>query len=123
MHNPLRSERTIVIDGKTLVLKPTFDAMARIEADLNRSIFAVLQDLSNPRTCKISEIVTVIQGGLIAGNPDAKSLPSRLQIGQHLQKVGVREVMPIIVPWLMEAVATDEDLAEQRSEKASPGEA
>jgi hypothetical protein len=121
--NRLRAETVICIGDNSFILRPSFDALARIEGALNRSIFAIMLDMSNPRTCKVSEIASVIHHGIAAGLDNPSNAPSVQAIGAHIQRVGLGPILPLVSSWLTKAVATDEALEAEAAREAKPGEA
>jgi hypothetical protein len=110
MPNALRSIVQLSVGDLTLTLKPTFDVLATLENELDRSIFAIVQDLSNPRKAKFGDVAKVIY--VASGKMYKLSV-----IGEALQAGGITEVLPKVFDFLTKSISTDEDL-QKAKEKA-----
>jgi hypothetical protein len=114
MANALRGQVSITLGEKEFVLKPEFEVLANLENEMNKSIYAIIQDLANVRTSKVSDIAKIIY---IASGKTVK--PN--EIGKLIIAGGAHEVLAPVMKFLTEAVATDEQLkdAQKKFEEAA----
>lgn len=110
MANALRGQVDVKLGNKVYTLKPTFNVLATLESELNRSIFAIITDLSNPRSSKVSDVAKVIH---IASGANGKLS----DVGEELMGSGATTVLKDVFDFLTRALASDEDLKAAR-EKA-----
>lgn len=103
MANALRGQVQMKLGDKTYVLKPTFEVLATLETELGRSIFAIITDLSNPRTSKVSDVAKVIY--IASGSTGKLS-----EIGGELMSYGATSVLKDVFEFLTRALASDKDL-------------
>lgn len=97
----------------SVVMKPSFANLAKVEAAMGRSIFALLTDLSSPRTSKVSEVVKVIHiasGGTIPLD----------DLGDIIQGLGFTSVLTQVFEFLSKSVGSDEVLAADAKKTVEP---
>ncbi|VAW05746.1 hypothetical protein MNBD_ALPHA04-1688 [hydrothermal vent metagenome] len=88
--NMLRGEAEIKINGKSLVLRPTFAALVAAEEELG-SLFDVVERAANGRLL-LSEIVTLFWH-VIRERPDDLT---QAQLGEGMMELGLTGVTPAL---------------------------
>lgn len=92
--NQVRGEIACRLGDQELVLVPTFQRIAKLEAALGRSLIALASGLSIGRGITINEIVTIVD--TMARSPK----PSRDEIGELVVRNGVQSAIPILQSFL-----------------------
>lgn len=89
--NPVRGEASLRVNGETLLLRPTFDALVAAEEELG-SLFALVEKAAEGQV-KISEIVALFDHASRDGRPNAID---RQAIGAAVLALGLGGVMPAL---------------------------
>lgn len=109
MTNPARGESSFKLNGETVTLRPTLDAMIRIEKAVGKSAFALVTQLGDPRSLNLTDVLSIIEIGLKAG-PDANTLPKSSLLREQLYDLGMLPLIQICAAFLGGAVgATDSE--------------
>lgn len=80
--NPIRGEAELIVDGKALIIRPTFEALIASEEELG-SLFSLVERASDG-TLTLTEIATL----LWHCTPD-KDKPSRDEVGEAVLASGL----------------------------------
>ena len=80
MANKIRSETNIVIDGKSYVMRPTFNALCSIEGRIDKSLITLLCDYDQ-KGIKLIEQQIIIEEGLKAADEKIPDNLSQLLSG------------------------------------------
>ena len=80
--NPIRGEAELIVDGKALIIRPTFEALIASEEELG-SLFSLVERASDG-TLTLTEIATL----LWRCTPD-KDKPSRDEVGEAVLASGL----------------------------------
>lgn len=118
MANKQRGEITVTIKGKEWTLVPTFNAMVEFEDKTNAGAYEILQKYITtkaPPSFKVS--AAALWSGIRGGMEDMTEAPSYQKCGELIQSYGSVKFADIVIKYLMNAVASDEDL-EQSIETA-----
>jgi len=116
-----RGELTIVVAGRTLILKPTFTALDELESRLNTGVFAMLQTFSDVKGLRLGTIANVLHCGAVGGM--GKAAPSLEEIGDLVLKEGATNVMEHVAAFIQMAVLSPEQIAESEAEAEAEKEA
>ncbi len=79
--NKLRGEVSIVLDGETYAMAPTFGALCEIESTLDISIPKLAEKFADT-DIKIGDIAVIVHAGVLAADP--LRCPSVLEIGNAI---------------------------------------
>ena len=85
--NPVRGEAAILVDGETVVLRPSFEALVAAEEELG-PLFALVERAAEGRLT-LSEMAGLFRhcaGGAVA----------RERIGQAVVEIGLAKAMPVL---------------------------
>ena len=88
--NPLRGEAELILDGRRIVLRPTFEALVAAEEELG-SLFALVERAANGQLT-LSEL-TALFWHLIKDRPVALT---REQLGEQMIALGLSGVTPTL---------------------------
>lgn len=80
--NPMRGEATLAVDGKTWLLRPTFEALVAAEDELG-SLFAMVERAAEG-SLKLAEISAMLWHCLPADNR-----PDRATVNQAILEMGL----------------------------------
>lgn len=101
MANRQRGEVTMVLNGRKLVLRPTFDAMCQLEDYLGTTIVKVLGELEQG-VARVKTISAIIWAGWLGYNE--KSCPTVEEVGDMVLKDGLLKVLEQKTPRNMNPV-------------------
>jgi hypothetical protein len=85
--NPLRGEAAIVVDGETLTLRPSFEALVAAEEELG-PLFTLVERAADGRL-SLNEIAALFWHC-------ASGLAARERIGQALVEQGLAKTAPVL---------------------------
>ncbi|WP_394999407.1 gene transfer agent family protein [Sphingomonas sp.] len=88
--NPYRGEASLVVDGETVVLRPSFSALVAAEEELG-SLFALVERASEGRL-GLSEMVALFDH-VSKGRPAGVA---RAAIGEAVVEMGLAKVTPVL---------------------------
>lgn len=110
MINPARGETPIQIHGEIFAMRPTLDAMLRIEKSVGKSVFALVTQLGDPRNLQLTDVLAILEIGLRAG-PDAAKLPSSAKLREQLYDLGFLLLIKVCAAFLGQAVGASDVVA------------
>ena len=122
MTNESRNEIEVVLDGRTLTMRPTFQRLREIEHKTGKGALELLGMIGADRA-NLDQFAIVLEYGLKDANDDP---PGFEQIGEFLVRDGVNPLIPAIVAFLGSVAVGGQAkklLAPRRRtrKKASPG--
>lgn len=103
--NPYRDEFSLVLSGKSFLLRPTFEALAEMEGDTGVDLLALATRLSTGAV-GLKLCAAVVAAGIRGAGG---SVPRDL--GQMILKEGVVSVLKQLSGWLAGVFAGDTDSA------------
>lgn len=104
MHNPVRGEVEVVLDGKAHVLRPTFQAICELEQAVGCGIVALVRRLHDG-DIRLHDVVAVLECGMRGAG---ESVPVG-RIGESVLAQGIRSVMPAVVGFLQSALGAEQE--------------
>ena len=96
------SDIRITLRGKEFALVPTFEALERLEAASNRSVFDMFGDVLNAKPLKLGEVVSIIaySAQTMGQMPDWWS---RSAVGAEVCKQGIHSFYGLTAKWITAA--------------------
>ncbi len=113
-----RGNFILKLGEQSLTMRPTLEAMADFEDESGTEVTTVLQNIST-RLPGIRVVLAAVTTGVRATFPEGQKhkAPSREEIGDMIQAAGLNDVIPQIISYLTEAVASDKQLEKIRAGK------
>ncbi|QQP93565.1 gene transfer agent family protein (plasmid) [Skermanella sp. TT6] len=110
--NPYRGEVVVELDGRSYVLRPSFQAMVQIEVAAGRGLVPLTRSLMSGEIL-VTDIVAVLQGAIDAGLPAGSKRMTRDEIGEAVFRAGVLGLVPAIVTFLTGCIAGGTEASEE----------
>jgi hypothetical protein len=85
LHNPERGEVTIMLDGRSWVLRPTWQAIAEIEAATDKPIMVLIREVSVARY-RATELAAIVAAGLRGAGEKGVQLD---KVGESIVRAGL----------------------------------
>lgn len=114
MPNEHRAEMEIDFMGQRRRMKGSFTFIAELESRTGRGAYAILMDVRNPLTIRVSDVAAVLYAGMRAA--DRKFNLEYSEVGEHVAEVGMLTFVPTCVEFLVKALTKDSDLREAEEE-------
>ena len=105
--NPERGEVEITLDGKTYPMRPSFEAMQRIEHQTGRQLMRMVMDFRDHGLSLTECSVIVAEGIKAAGRDRDDKLMQSVKtdkIGEMIYENGIMEAVPACMEFLMNAL-------------------
>lgn len=97
--NPYRGEVVVELDGRSYLLRPSFQTMVEIEQASGRGLVPLARSLMGGDIL-VTDVVAVIQGGINAGLEAGAKRMSRDEVGEAVYRTGVLALIPSVVAFL-----------------------
>ncbi len=99
-----RNEMTATIDGRVLILRPSFMELERLESIIGIGLLQYLSNIAETggRSIKVSEVVRILHAAARGGMKDAA--PSIEELGDMVLSHGLMESMEIAATFLQKGV-------------------
>lgn len=120
MSNPSRGETSLTLNGEPFAMRPTLDAMLRIEKAVGKSVFALVTQMGDPRNLQLTDVLTILEIGLKAG-PDASALPKSDKLREQLYDLGFLALIQICAAFLGQAVGAPDAAASEEAKEEAKG--
>ncbi len=108
MPNKGRGEVELEVDGRTYVLRPSFETMAAIESALDISGSELMtKGRNDPSSPKLIQMVTVLHLA-IKGTKENKRVPTIARFGESMRReLGVTGTCNVMMSFLVNSILSD----------------
>jgi hypothetical protein len=112
--NAVIGEKTLVLGGKSYVLRPSFKAMCQIESHTGKSILTLIKEFGAGKPF-MSDMVAVAYFCHAASDYEPGSLPTIDRFGELMMKEGMFTVGPQVLECLVSALNQSGDDAKKKT--------
>jgi len=113
--NPYRGDFDITILEKKYTLRPDFDALCEFEQKAGVTVFEALTGLHDGKA-PIKTITAAVWSGIRGFSRQHGVLdqaPSFESVGQRIQSHGIPKLLPDLLRYLSQAIASDDQIKDQ----------
>lgn len=123
--NKNKGDVEIVLGGKTMFMRPTFEAMAEFEAVSGATAIELVDAIKQagliegtPKGLTFKVVTSAITAGIRAAMDPRERPPTMREIGDIVMEQGIMDLAPVVIDWLLIGV-----LGRRNMEKAAQGNA
>lgn len=125
MANKYRGELEVSLNGKSYLLRPTFEALVEFEDKAGMTAYEAIRLVTERNAAPMKSVAGAFWAGIKAAwAPDGGRCPSYGEVGAMIQREGLANLLVPYLQFLTNALSSDNDLKQAAAEsKAVEGSA